>query len=151
MPMSSPFSYSQSCIVVQLVSHACLFATPWTVAHQAPLSIVFPRQEYWSGLPFPSSGDLPDPRIKLASPALQADSLQTELRGSPFFFLYHLSFSEYPKASVIQLSFCRILPTSSPAMCVLSALPSFTQLTVILPVSKQQSLQSVQQTLTVCL
>ena len=54
-------------------SHVQLFATPWTVAHQAPLSMVFPRQEYWSGLPFPSPGDLPNPWIKpasLKSPAL---------------------------------------------------------------------------------
>ena len=55
------------------------FATPWTVAHQAPLSMGFPRQEYWSGLPFPSPGDLPNPGIELGSPALQADSLLTEL------------------------------------------------------------------------
>ena len=54
-------------------------ATPWTVAHQAPLSMGFSRQEYWSGLPFPSSRDLPDPGIKPGSPALQADSLPTEL------------------------------------------------------------------------
>ena len=49
------------------------FETPWCVAHQAPLSVRFPRQEYWSGLPFPPPGDLPNPRIKpasLASPAL---------------------------------------------------------------------------------
>ena len=44
--------------------------TPWTVAHQAPPSMVFSRQEYWSGLPFPSPGDLPDPGIKPRSPAL---------------------------------------------------------------------------------
>ena len=58
-------------------------ATPWTVARQAPLSMGFSRQEYWSGLPFPSPGDLPDPGIKPRSPALQADSLLTELRGKP--------------------------------------------------------------------
>ena len=52
-----------------------LFATPWTIARQALLSMGFFRQEYWSGLQFPSPGDLPDPGIKLASPALQADSL----------------------------------------------------------------------------
>ena len=46
------------------------FATPQTVAHQAPLSLGFPRQEYWGGLPFPSPGDLPNPRIEPASPAL---------------------------------------------------------------------------------
>ena len=48
----------------QLLSHVQLFMTPWTVAHQAPLSMGFSRQEYWSGLPFPSPGDLPDPGIK---------------------------------------------------------------------------------------
>ena len=52
--------------------------TPWTVAHQTPLSMEFSRQEYWIGLPFPSPGDLPDPRIEPRSPALQADSLLTE-------------------------------------------------------------------------
>ena len=52
-----------------------LFATPWTVARQAPLSMGFSRQEFWSGLPFPSPGDLPDEGIEPASPALQADSL----------------------------------------------------------------------------
>ena len=53
--------------------------TPWTVACQAPLSMGFSRQEYWSGLPFPSPGDLLDPRIEPGFPALQADSLPTEL------------------------------------------------------------------------
>ena len=55
-----------------------LFATPWTVAHLAPLSMGFSRQEYWSGLPFPSPGDLPNPGIKPGSPALQADALSSE-------------------------------------------------------------------------
>ena len=56
-----------------IFSHVQLFVTLWTVAHQAPLSIGFPRQEYWSGLPFPTLGDLPNPGIKpasLATPAL---------------------------------------------------------------------------------
>ena len=53
-------------------------ATPWTAAHQAPLSMDFSRQEYWGGLPFPSPGDLPDPGIEPVSPTLQADSLLTE-------------------------------------------------------------------------
>ena len=48
---------------MKLLSHVRLFATPWSVAHQAPLSMGFSRQEYWSGLPFPSPGDLPDPGI----------------------------------------------------------------------------------------
>ena len=56
-------------------SHVLLFVTPWTAAHQAPLSMGFSRQEYQSGLPGPTPGDLPDPRIEPASPALQADSL----------------------------------------------------------------------------
>ena len=58
------------------------FVTPWTVAHQVPLSMVFSRQEYWSGLPFPTSGDLPNPGIKPGSPALQANSLPVELPGN---------------------------------------------------------------------
>ena len=53
-------------------------AIPWTVAHQAPLSMGFSRQEYWSGLPFPTPGDLPDPRIEPGFPALQADSLPSK-------------------------------------------------------------------------
>ena len=56
---------------------------PWTLAYQAPLSMGFSRQEYWSGLPFPSPGDFPDPGIKPRSPALQADSLPTELQRKP--------------------------------------------------------------------
>ena len=59
-------------VVVYSLSHIQLFATPWTVAHQAPLSMGFSRQEYWSGLPFPSPGDLPDPGMELSCPALQA-------------------------------------------------------------------------------
>ena len=56
---------------------------PWTVAHQAPLSMEFSGQEYWSGLPFPSPGDLPDPGIEPRSLALQADSLPSEPPGKP--------------------------------------------------------------------
>ena len=58
-----------------------LFVTPWNVAYQAPLSMGFSRQEYWSGLPFPSSGDLPNPGIELWYPALQADALPSEPPG----------------------------------------------------------------------
>ena len=54
-----------------------------TVAHQAPLSMGFSKEEYWSGLIFPSSGDLPNPGIEARSPSLQADSLSTELQGNP--------------------------------------------------------------------
>ena len=65
-----------------LVAKSCpTLATPWNVACQSPLSIGFSRQECWSGLPFPSQGDLPDVGIEPGSPAFQADSLPTELRG----------------------------------------------------------------------
>ena len=67
-----------------LVTKSCLTAaTPWAVPLQAPLSIGFSRQEYWSGLPFPFPGDLPDPGIEPRSPALQANSLPAELPGKP--------------------------------------------------------------------
>ena len=66
------------------VSQLCqLFATPWTVAYQASLSMGFSRQEYWSGLPFPSPGDLPHLGIEPRSLALQADALPSELPGKP--------------------------------------------------------------------
>ena len=74
--------FIESYMVVYLLSYVRLFAAPWTVAHQAPPSMGFSRQEYWSELPFPSPGDFPDPGIKLtssASPELQANSLSTEL------------------------------------------------------------------------
>ena len=57
--------------------------TPWTVAHKAPPSMGFSRQEYWSGFPFPSPGKLPDPGIKPRSPALEADALTSEPPGKP--------------------------------------------------------------------
>ena len=67
-------------MMVYLVGRVQLFATTWTVAHQAPLSLGFPRQEYWSGLPFPFPGDLPDLGMELGSHAWsQVDSLPTEL------------------------------------------------------------------------
>ena len=62
-----------------------LFATPWTVARQALLSMEFSRQEYWSILPFTSPGDLPNPGIKPRSPSLQADSLPAGPQGKPVF------------------------------------------------------------------
>ena len=69
-------------VKVKSLSRVRLFATPWTVAHQAPPSMVFSRQEYWSGLPFPSAGDLPDPGIEPGSPASRADALTSEPPGS---------------------------------------------------------------------
>ena len=76
-------------------SHVWFFATLWTVAHQAPLSMGFSRQEYWTGLPFPSPGDLPDPGIEPRSPALQADSLPTELQGKPLSLFYFIFWNLY--------------------------------------------------------
>ena len=67
--------------------------TPWTVAYQAPLSMGFSRQEYWSGLPFPSPGDLPNPGIKPGSPALQADTLTSE---PPIHSVYQIPWNESP-------------------------------------------------------
>ena len=69
---------------VKSLSRVRLFATPWTAAYHAPLSMGFSRQEYWSGLPFPFSGDLPDPGIKPGFPTLQADALPSELPGKPY-------------------------------------------------------------------
>ena len=73
--MSTTVCYAQSLI------HVRLFVTPWAVAHQAPLSIEFSRQEYWCGMPCLPPGDLPDPGVGLGSPALQVDSLPGELPG----------------------------------------------------------------------
>ena len=67
---------------VKWLSRVRLFATPWTVAYQAPSSMEFSRSESWSGLPFPSPGDLPDPGIKPGSPTLQADALLSSPQGS---------------------------------------------------------------------
>ena len=70
-------------LTTQSFGHVQLFLNPWTVACQAPLSIQLSRQEYCSGLPFPSPGDLPDPGIKPRSPASQADALPAEPPGKP--------------------------------------------------------------------
>ena len=73
-------------LVFYLLSLICLFATPWMVARQAPLSMEFSRQEYWSGLPFPPPGDLPHSGVKPGSPSLQAGSLPSEPPGKPLVF-----------------------------------------------------------------
>ena len=70
-------------IKMKSLSSVQLFATPWTVAYQAPPSMGFSRQEYWSGLPFPTPGDLPNPRIEPRSTALQAEALTSEPPGKP--------------------------------------------------------------------
>ena len=68
-------------VKVKSLSRVRLFTTPWGVAYQAPPSVGFSRQEYWSGLPFPSPGDLPNPGIEPGSPALRADALPSEPPG----------------------------------------------------------------------
>ena len=75
---------------VSSLSRVQLFLTPWTVVLQAPLSMGFSRQEYWSGLPFPSPGDLPYPGIKPGYPALQADALPSKPPGKPvYMYIYN--------------------------------------------------------------
>ena len=74
--------------VVKSLSCVWLFVTPWTVAHQVPLPMGFPRQGYWSGLPFPSPGDLPDPGIEPAFPAWAGGLFTTELPGKPYINIY---------------------------------------------------------------
>ena len=88
------YTYKTECVCVCVYVHVHAysvvsnsFTTPWTVARQAPLSMEFSRQEDWSGVSFPTSGDLPYPGIEHASPvspALQPDSLPLSLQGSPF-------------------------------------------------------------------
>ena len=78
------FVYGIRWSVCVLVTKSCLFATPLTIAHQAPLFMEFSKQEYWSGLPFPSSGDLPNPEMEPGSPTLQTDYLLSESLGKPF-------------------------------------------------------------------
>ena len=80
---SSGFEKISQKVKVKSLSRVGLFAALWTVTYQAPLSMGFSRQEYWSGLPFPSPGDLPDPGIEPGSVALQADALTSEPPGKP--------------------------------------------------------------------
>ena len=72
---------------VKSLSRVRIFVTPWTVAYQAPMSMGFSRQEYWSGLPFPSPGDLPNPGIDPGFPTLEADALTSEPPGNVYLIL----------------------------------------------------------------
>ena len=97
---------------VKSLSRVRLFATPWTVAHQAPPPMGFSRQEYWSGLPFPSPGDLPDPGIKPRSPTLQADALTSEPPGKPDLIYWPINGKN---SSYLEISFTHLyfpLPVS---------------------------------------
>ena len=87
---------------------------PHTLRLTRLLSMTFPRQEFWSGLPFSSPGDLPNPRIEPRSPALKADSLPTELQGNPIFILYqsnkHIVYNHkgFPGGSEVKASACNV-------------------------------------------
>ena len=87
MLCSNQILESCSCSVAQSF---LTLSTPWAIACQSPLSMGFSRQEYWGGLPFPSPGDLSDPGIEPRSPAMQADSLTTELWGKPNYMVDNL-------------------------------------------------------------
>ena len=89
---------------VKLLSDVRLFATPWTIAHQAPPSMGFSRQEYWSGLPFPSARDLPNPGIEPRSPTLQADALTSEPPGKLSLFKLVLAFDLIALVAVYKLA-----------------------------------------------
>ena len=107
------------CVCAQLLICVQLFVTAWTVACEAPLSMEFSRQEYWSGQPFPSPGDLLDPGIKLGSPVLQVDSLLSKPPGKPS-GLQKLPFLEGLKKlsnlnnQVITTNFCRVYSVQEP-------------------------------------
>ena len=101
------------------------FATQWAVACQAPLSVEFSRQEYWSELPLPSPGDLPDSGIELRSPALQADSLPSELLGKPP--KYPISSVQFSSVAHLCPILCDPMNRSTPGLPVHRQLPEFTQ------------------------
>ena len=107
------FTYMCVCVCVcvlaraRMLSHIWLFVTPWTVAHQAPLSMGFPRQEYWSGLPFSSPGTLPDPGIEptsLVSPALAGRFFTINPTAKPIFYIYRERRRERGRMLVLWLS-----------------------------------------------
>ena len=103
---------------------------PWTVAHQAPPSVGFSRQDYWRGLPFPSPGDLPNPGMEPRSPALQADALRSEPPGFPILYIVvSICHSQAPSTSHLPLSPLRIrtllLCVSISAFQIGSSIPFF--------------------------
>ena len=111
---------------MKLLSGVRLFATPWTVACQVTPSMGFSRQEYWSGLSFPSPGDLPGPGVEPMSPALQVDSLPLSHHG------ICLTYSSIQFSSVAQscLTLCDPMNHSTPGLPVHHQLPEFTQIHV---------------------
>ena len=96
--------YSRQAVVTVVELLNCVsnsFGTPWTVAHQAPLSMEFFRQEYWSGLPCPPPGDLPEPGTEPAAPALQTESLPLSHWGSPFLTIKRLAYTNGVQTQVV--------------------------------------------------
>ena len=113
-----------------LVAQSCsTLEIPRTVARQAPLSMGFSRQEYWSGFPFPSPGDLPDPGIEPRSPALQANSLPTELQGKTYIFSISLL--------IKHLGCFYVLPTENSAAMNIARASLVSQLVKNLPAMQE--------------
>ena len=121
--MAPPHVYPNSTalkVKVKSLSRVQLFVTPWIVAYQAPPSMGFSKQEYWSGFPFPSPGDLPKPGIEPGCPVLQADALPSEPPGK----------SPSPQFSSVAQScptLCDPMYRSTPGLPVHHQLPEFTQ------------------------
>ena len=101
--VNPPFLVWKKVRKVKSLSHVQLFVTPWTIACQAPPSMGFSRQEHWSGLPFPSPGDLPDPGMDPGSPALQEDPLPSEPPGNPTYQFRSVQFSSVQLLSRVWL------------------------------------------------
>ena len=106
----------------------CDSAIPWTIAYQALPSVEFSKQEYWSGLPFPSPGDLPDLGIKPRSPSLKADSLPSETPGKPHIYMtmYKID-NQFSSVAQSCLTLCDPMNCSTPGLPVHHQLPEFTQ------------------------
>ena len=96
--------YVYACVCVKLLSRVRLFATPWTVAHQAPLLMEFSREGYWSGWPFRSPADLLDPGREPRSPAFQADALSSEPPGKPYVYAYNIIIHSSQKIETISVT-----------------------------------------------
>ena len=126
-------------LCVQLLSCVRFFMTPWTVALQAPLSMGFPRQEYWSGLPFPPSGDLPDPGIKPAS--LVSHCIDTRI-------LYYCTTWEAPLCSISSVQFSSVaqscLTLCDPMDCSTPGCPVHHQLLELAQIRVHQVSDAIQ-------
>ena len=101
-------TYLTLCVCMCVLSHVRLFETPWTVAHQVPLSMEFPRQEYWSRLPFPAPGNLPDPGIKPTSPAFSVLTSRFSTTAPPG--TLPLNISQGFQFSIINMRFYPVNP-----------------------------------------